>query len=46
MAHHILIIGGGIGGTMTANHLVIKLYPELLSGRACPNFCVNGSDFN
>jgi NADH dehydrogenase FAD-containing subunit len=33
MAHHILIIGGGIGGTMTANHLVIKLYPELLSGK-------------
>lgn len=33
MAHHILIIGGGIGGTMTANHLVTKLYPELLSGK-------------
>ncbi|MET1116786.1 MAG: FAD/NAD(P)-binding oxidoreductase [Comamonas sp.] len=33
MAHHILIIGGGIGGTMTANHLVNKLYPELLGGR-------------
>lgn len=33
MAHHILIIGGGIGGTMTANHLVVKLYPELLSGK-------------
>ncbi len=33
MAHHILIIGGGIGGTMTANHLVTKLYPEVLAGR-------------
>ena len=33
MAHHILIIGGGIGGTMTANHLVTKLYPEVLSGK-------------
>lgn len=27
----ILIIGGGIGGTMTANHLVSKLYPEVSS---------------
>lgn len=33
MAHHILIIGGGIGGTMTANHLVTKLYPEIRSGK-------------
>lgn len=29
MAKRILIIGGGIGGTMTANHLVSKLYPEV-----------------
>lgn len=33
MAHHILIIGGGIGGTMTANHLVTKLYPEIRTGK-------------
>jgi sulfide:quinone oxidoreductase len=33
MAHHILIIGGGIGGTMTANHLVGKLYPEVVTGK-------------
>ncbi|MCR4159429.1 NAD(P)/FAD-dependent oxidoreductase [Kerstersia gyiorum] len=33
MAHRILIIGGGIGGTMTANHLVTKLYPEIRSGK-------------
>ena len=33
MAHHILIIGGGIGGTMTANHLVSKLYPEVVTGK-------------
>ena len=33
MAHHILIIGGGIGGTMTANHLVGKLYPEVAAGK-------------
>lgn len=28
----ILVIGGGIGGTMTANNLVVKFYPEILSG--------------
>ena len=33
MAHHILIVGGGIGGTMTANHLVTKMYPEIRSGK-------------
>ncbi len=33
MAHHILIIGGGIGGTMTANHLVTKMYPEIRQGK-------------
>lgn len=33
MAHHILIIGGGIGGTMTANHLVTKMYPEIRTGK-------------
>lgn len=33
MAHQILIIGGGIGGTMTANHLVSKLYPEVVTGK-------------
>ncbi len=33
MAHHVLIIGGGIGGTMTANHLLTKLYPEVLAGK-------------
>lgn len=33
MAKHILVIGGGIGGTMTANSLVAKLYPEIVSGK-------------
>ncbi|MGX2040051.1 NAD(P)/FAD-dependent oxidoreductase [Methylocaldum sp. MU1018] len=33
MASRILIVGGGIGGTMTANHLVTKLYPEIRSGK-------------
>lgn len=32
MKKRVLIIGGGIGGTMTANHLVRKLYPEISSG--------------
>ncbi|MGH8382254.1 NAD(P)/FAD-dependent oxidoreductase [Pseudomonas sp.] len=30
MAKHILIVGGGVGGTMLANQLVGKLYPEIL----------------
>ncbi|QKK02982.1 MAG: NAD(P)/FAD-dependent oxidoreductase [Pseudomonadota bacterium] len=33
MAKHILVVGGGIGGTMTANSLVAKLYPEVASGK-------------
>ena len=33
MAKRILIIGGGIGGTMTANHLVSKLYPEISTNK-------------
>lgn len=30
----IIVVGGGIGGTMTANSLVVKLYPEIRSGKA------------
>lgn len=33
MPHRIIIVGGGIGGTMTANHLATKLYPEIRSGK-------------
>lgn len=33
MSKHILVVGGGIGGTMTANSLVAKLYPEVSSGK-------------
>ena len=33
MTKHILVVGGGIGGTMTANSLVAKLYPEVASGK-------------
>ena len=30
-AKRIIVVGGGIGGTMTANNLVAKLYPEILN---------------
>lgn len=29
MSKHIVIVGGGVGGTMLANQLVTKLYPEI-----------------
>lgn len=32
LAKHILVVGGGIGGTMTANSIVAKLYPEIARG--------------
>jgi len=32
MKKRILVVGGGIGGTMTANNLVVKLYPEICRG--------------
>lgn len=28
----IVIVGGGVGGTMLANLLVVRLYPEILGG--------------
>ncbi|OEY67589.1 NAD(P)/FAD-dependent oxidoreductase [Marinobacter sp. X15-166B] len=33
MIHNIVVVGGGIGGTMTANNLVEKLYPEITRGK-------------
>ncbi|WP_346900185.1 FAD/NAD(P)-binding oxidoreductase [uncultured Roseibium sp.] len=33
MQQHILVVGGGIGGTMTANSIVSKLYPEVSTGQ-------------
>lgn len=33
MKKHILVVGGGIGGTMMANNLASKLYPEISSGK-------------
>lgn len=32
MIKNIIVVGGGIGGTMTANNLVSKLYPEISRG--------------
>ncbi len=32
MTKYILVVGGGIGGTMTANSIVAKLYPEVARG--------------
>ncbi|WP_240447470.1 hypothetical protein, partial [Pseudomonas aeruginosa] len=29
----VIIVGGGVGGTMLANLLVARLYAEVLSGR-------------
>jgi sulfide:quinone oxidoreductase len=30
MVQNIIVVGGGVGGTMTANNLVAKLYPEII----------------
>ncbi|CAL1240643.1 NAD(P)/FAD-dependent oxidoreductase [Candidatus Methylocalor cossyra] len=43
MPSRILIVGGGIGGTMTANHLVNKLYPEIRSGKVQVTMLSNSS---
>ncbi|HHX34380.1 MAG TPA: NAD(P)/FAD-dependent oxidoreductase [Gammaproteobacteria bacterium] len=32
MIKNIIVVGGGIGGTMTANNIVSKLYPEISRG--------------
>ncbi|NMY73446.1 FAD/NAD(P)-binding oxidoreductase [Pseudomonas sp. WS 5071] len=32
MVQKIIIVGGGVGGTLLANQLVTKLYPEILRG--------------
>ncbi|HNP37475.1 MAG TPA: FAD/NAD(P)-binding oxidoreductase [Woeseiaceae bacterium] len=33
MVQNVIVVGGGIGGTMTANSLVAKLYPEISRGK-------------
>lgn len=32
MSKRIVVVGGGVGGTMLANQLVSKLYPEVSRG--------------
>ncbi|MFQ6571926.1 NAD(P)/FAD-dependent oxidoreductase [Pseudomonas sp. UM16] len=44
MAKHILIVGGGVGGTMLANQLVSKLYPELLRDQVRITLLSNSPD--
>lgn len=33
MVKNIVVVGGGVGGTMTANNLVAKLYPEIIKNK-------------
>ena len=40
MVKKIIIVGGGVGGTLLANQLVTKLYPEI--GRRGPAGPGNG----
>lgn len=44
MARHIVIVGGGVGGTMLANQLVSKLYPEVLRGQVRITLLSNSPD--
>ena len=44
MSKHIVIVGGGVGGTMLANQLVTKLYPEILRGEVCITLLSNSPD--
>ena len=44
MAKHILIVGGGVGGTMLANQLVSKLYPEILRDQVRITLLSNSPD--
>ncbi|MFK8328412.1 FAD/NAD(P)-binding oxidoreductase [Pseudomonas sp. BJa5] len=44
MAKHILIVGGGVGGTMLANQLVGKLYPEILRDQVRITLLSNSPD--
>ncbi|WP_422422906.1 NAD(P)/FAD-dependent oxidoreductase [Pseudomonas sp. GZD-222] len=44
MAKHIFIVGGGVGGTMLANQLVSKLYPEILRDQVRITLLSNSPD--
>lgn len=44
MAKQIIIVGGGVGGTMLANQLVTKLYPEISRGEVRIRLLSNSAD--
>ncbi|MGW8465134.1 NAD(P)/FAD-dependent oxidoreductase [Pseudomonas sp. CLCA07] len=44
MSKRIVIVGGGVGGTMLANQLVNKLYPEILRGEVSIALLSNSPD--
>ena len=44
MQKRIIIVGGGLGGTMLANQLVTKLYPEILRGELKITLLSNSED--
>ena len=44
MQKRIIIVGGGLGGTMLANQLVTKLYPEILRGELKISLLSNAED--
>ena len=44
MSKRIVIVGGGVGGTMLANQLVNKLYPEILRGEVSITLLSNSPD--
>jgi sulfide:quinone oxidoreductase len=44
MSKRIVIVGGGVGGTMLANQLVGKLYPEILRGEVSIALLSNSPD--
>ncbi|CRL48438.1 FAD/NAD(P)-binding oxidoreductase [Pseudomonas sp. SIMBA_041] len=44
MSKRIVIVGGGVGGTMLANQLASKLYPEILRGEVSIALLSNSPD--
>ncbi|AJO77007.1 NAD(P)/FAD-dependent oxidoreductase [Pseudomonas sp. MRSN 12121] len=44
MSKHIVVVGGGVGGTMVANQLVSKLYPEIQRGEVKVSLLSNSPD--
>lgn len=44
MSKQIVVVGGGVGGTMVANQLVSKLYPEIQRGEVKVSLLSNSPD--